>query len=118
MSFDFEYKITSRNCISVITFKRKITKESKDQLEKCRQAILSEDSSLVNLYFKEVPGIDATVFREVILLQQDIRKKNIPLYVTGLDNATKQYLIDRAVVRLSEFKKSLNEIFGELAKVA
>src|SRR5690349_547268 len=107
---EFEYKITSKNGVSVVTFKGKLSKETKDQLETCRQEIVSDKSNLVIFYFKEVPTIDPSVFREFTLLQQEIRKKNIPLYLTGLDSATKQYLIDRAVVRLSELKKSLHDV--------
>lgn len=118
MSSDFEYKITSKNGVSIVTFKGKICRETRDQLESCRQEIMSDSSSFVIFYFKEVPAIDATVFREFTILQQEIRKKNVPLYLTGLDTATRQYLIDRAVVRLSEFKKSLQDVFDELAKAA
>ncbi len=118
MSFDFEYKIASKNGVSILTIKGKLCKEAKDQLENCRQEILAANSTHMIIYFKDVTTIEPSVFREFTLLQQEIRKKNIPLYLTGLDNSTKQYLIDRAVVRLSEFKKSLQEIFDEMAKVA
>lgn len=118
MVCEFEYKITSKNGVSIVTFKGKLTKETKDHLESCRQEISTDTSTLVIFYFKEVPAVDPAVFREFTLLQQEIRKKNVPLYLTGLDNSTKQYLVDRAVVRLSELKKSLHDVFEELAKAA
>lgn len=118
MSFDFEYKIASKNGVSVVTLKGKICKEAKDQLDNCLKEILSANSTHMILYFKDVTTLEPSMFREFTILQQEIRKKNIPLYLTGLDNSTRQYLVDRAVVRLHEIKKSLQDIFDEMAKAA
>lgn len=118
MSVDFEYKIASKNGVSLVTLKGKLCKEAKSQLENCLQEIMSANASHLILYFKDNTTIEPGVFREFTLLQQEIRKKNIPLYLTGLDASTKQYLLDRAVVRLNEIKKSLQDIFEEMGKAA
>lgn len=115
---DFEYRITSKHNVSVITFIGKISKESRDQLETCRQEMLEDKSKMVIIYFKDVSNIDPCVFREFTLLQQEIRKKNAELFLAGLDTSVKQYLVDRAVIRLGEVKKSLQEVFEEKLKTA
>lgn len=115
---DLDYKIISQNNVTIITFSGKITKESKEQLITCRELLTTEKSSTVILYFKDITTFEPCTFREFTLLQQEIRKNTVDLFVAGLDSKTKEYLLDRAVIRLSEIKKSLSDVFETMKKVA
>lgn len=113
---EFDYKIVSKNTVTVITLSGKLNKESLDQLENCRKDLSQDPASVMILYFKDVPNVDPCVFRELTILQQEIRKKNVSLYVTGLDNNNRQYLLEKAIIRNSEIRKSLMEVFEDLKK--
>lgn len=109
---EFEYKLIQQSRVSVITLKGRIGKDAKEHLEQCRKDIEELDADIIILLFKDVPVVDPAVFREVTLIQQDIRKKNIQLYLVGLSNTVKNYLNDRAIIRLSEVKNTLEEILS------
>ncbi|MBA2403677.1 MAG: STAS domain-containing protein [Bdellovibrionales bacterium] len=115
---EFDYKIITQNNVTIISFSGKISKESKEQLETCRQEIISDSSQTVILYLKDVTKIEPCIFRELTLLQHEARKNSNELYVAGLDNQIRQYLVDRAVIRLGEIKKTLIEIFEHKKKMA
>lgn len=113
---EFDYKIVSKNTVTVITLSGKLSKDSLNQLENCRKDLAQDAASVMIIYFKDVPTVDPCVFRELTILQQEIRKKNAHLYVTGLDNSNRQYLLDKAIIRNSEIRKSLMEVFEDLKK--
>jgi anti-anti-sigma regulatory factor len=113
---EFEYKITSKNNVTIVNFSGKINKESKPQLQACREELVSHTSSMVIFYCKDVTVVEPCVFRELTMLQHEIRQKRIELYVAGLDSTTKQYLVDRAVIRLDESKKTLLDVFEHKKK--
>lgn len=115
---DFDYKITTKNNVTIVTFSGKINMESKSQLQACREELFSEQAQLVIFYCKDVTVVEPCVFRDFTLLQHDIRQKRIELFVAGLDNHTKQYLVDRAVIRLDESKKTLLEVFEYKKRMA
>lgn len=111
---DFDYKVINKTSITVIVFSGKLTKESLPQLENCRKGLTTISPKTLVLHFKNITGVEHTTFRELTMLQQDIRKSNIELYVTGLDSQNKQLLLEKAVIRLSETRKGLEEILGSL----
>ena len=106
---EFRYSITSRGKVGLIVFQGRLSKDTKAALEQCQKEFLDLPISYAIIYFKEVPGIDPIIFREVILLQQEIRKKKYPLCVVGLESSLKTYLFDRAVIRQAETRKDLEE---------
>lgn len=112
----FEYKIVIQNDVMVVTFAGKMDRQSLQSIEACRKDILNDSPSLIILYFKDVTKIEHAVFREITVLQHEIRKKNIELYLSGLDNSTRDLLFDRAIIRASEYKKSLVHIFEKRTK--
>lgn len=107
---EFEYKLIHQSHVSVITLKGRIGKDARELLEQCRKEIESVDAEVVILLFKDVPSVDPAVFREFTLIQQDIRKKNTQLYLIGLSNTIKNYLNERAIIRLNEVRNSLEEV--------
>lgn len=111
MSELFEYNIKSKNGFTVVTWVGPMTKESREQLEQCHQELLVIQENVIILYFKEVLSLDATVFRTLTMLQQDLRKKNRSVNLVGLCSAKKQLLLEKGIVRISEIKPSLEEAF-------
>src|SRR5690606_11950218 len=107
---DFEYKIITKGDFVVTTFKGRISKDCKDSLSTCHQELLSFDSKNIVLYLKDVEGVETSIFRELTLLQQDLRKKNKLLFIVGLNSTLKQFLYNRGVIRLGEVGTSLEEV--------
>ena len=112
----FSFKITSKKDVTVVSFTGKIDKDSKAMIEECRKQVIAVRPSLVVIYFKEIKSIDATILREITLFQHEIRKKRIELYIAGLDNNMREFLLERAVIRVSEYKKTLLDVFEQKLK--
>lgn len=72
---DFDYKIISKNAVTVVTLSGKLNRESRDQLELCRRELESHDGKVLIIFFKDIAAVDPCVFRDLTLLQQEIRKK-------------------------------------------
>jgi anti-anti-sigma regulatory factor len=107
----FEYNIKTKNGFTVVTWKGPMTKDSREELEKCHQDLLQIEENIIILYFKEVVSLDATVFRTLTMLQQDLRKKNRSLNLVGLCSMKKQLLLEKGIVRIGEIRASLEEAF-------
>ena len=105
----FEYNIKTKNDYAVVTLNGPMTKDAREQLEQCHQDLMLFEAKNIILYFKEVLTLDAGIYRELTLLQQDIRKKNKSLNLVGLCASKKQILVDKGVVRVTEVKTSLEE---------
>lgn len=112
----FGYKITSKKDVTVVSFTGKIDKDSKSLIDACRNQVFKERPSLVVIYFKDIESIDATILRDITLFQHEIRKKRIELYIAGLDNNMREFLLERAVIRISEYKKTLLDVFEQKLK--
>ncbi|HXH32623.1 MAG TPA: STAS domain-containing protein [Bacteriovoracaceae bacterium] len=110
MEKSFDLKITSKFGYEVITLSGRITKDAKDNLETCTQEIINSTSKTFILFFNDVSVVDNTVLRELTLLQQEIRKKKVELFLVGLGSEIKQQLIDKGIIRMSEVRKSLEEV--------
>ena len=108
----FEYNIKTKHDFTVVTWTGPMTRDARVMLEQCRQDLLIFESKIIILYFKQVQTLDATIFRQLTILQHDVRKKNKSLKLVGLGGDKRQLLIDSGVVRLNELKASLEEAFN------
>lgn len=109
MAEEFEYKIVKKNDVSIITFKGKISKDSKEKLSVLQEELSSEKNNITIFHFKDVPTIDAIAFREISLIQLEARKNAGQVFLTGINSALKNYLNERGVIRLNEVRGSLEE---------
>lgn len=115
MSEGFIYKIIEKNAVVIVSFQGKITKDAKELLFKCQQELDQIQSRNVIFYFKDVPSVDHIVFRELTLIQSEIRKNGLSLYIVGLSSLLKQFLIEKGIVRPAEIRNSLEEALRKLA---
>ncbi|HXH76152.1 MAG TPA: STAS domain-containing protein [Bacteriovoracaceae bacterium] len=106
---NFDFKITTNKVVTVVTFQGRITKESVERLEKCRGDIGPMNSKLFIIYFKDVQCVEYSAYRELTLIQQEMRKKDSLLCIVGLNSELKALLTTKAIVRTSELKKTLEE---------
>lgn len=105
---EFEYKLVSKNGLTIVTFKGRMGKDARDQLKKCHDEVMKTESGIVIFLFKDVPTVDMAIYREITLLQQENRK-NRQVFVVGLNRSLKQVLLDKAIIRFSELRESLEE---------
>lgn len=111
---EFDFKTITKGDVKLMIFSGKLGKDCLGQLETCRKELGSSSAKIAVIHFKNVTAIDHCTYRDLVLLQQEIRKLNTNLFVTGLDTSQKQALLDKAVIRQSEIRKGLEEILGEL----
>ena len=114
MTDEFSYRIIEKNAVVVVTLHGKITKEAKDGLARCHQELQQVKSKKVVFFFKDVPSVDHIVFRELTLIQSDVRKNGLSVVVTGLSTSLKQFLNEKGVIRINEVKASLEEALKTL----
>jgi tartrate dehydratase beta subunit/fumarate hydratase class I family protein len=112
-----EYSITEKNKVAIMVFKGKMSKGANEIIDQCRKDFLALDVKFAVIYFKDVEVFHPVAFRELTCLQQEIRKKEIPLSVVGLNYENKKYLLDRAVIRLHETKKDLEEALLSITRI-
>lgn len=110
MENPFDYSITSKNDYAIVTLKGAMNRESRSRLETLQQELLSCKERVHILNFKEVLSVDASVFRQLTLIQQDTRKEKKALFLTGMNYLVKQRLNEKGIIRISETKSSVEEV--------
>lgn len=98
MTEDFNYKIMTKNNFVIVTFRGQMNKQAKAQLEACLQDLLVFESKVIILLFKDVLAIDVSVLREIAFIQQEIRKKNRKLFLTGLKGSLKHFFMAKGLL--------------------
>lgn len=104
-----EYKIINQKNVSILSIQGDITRHDRENLEKCVQEVIGLEPTLMVLLFKNVNLVEPVTFRDLTLIQHETRKKNAQLRVVGLSLAMKNTLSSGGVIRLAEFKNSLDE---------
>ncbi len=112
------YRIISQNSLTVINFEGSITRADRDALMTCMEEMKSLSSSAFILNFKNVSDVEYLLFRELTMLQHEVRRKNVDLVVAGLGMKLKALLLEKGVVRVSELKGSVGEAIQIYAKTS
>lgn len=107
---ELDYRLITKGPFTVISFKGKFSKESKERIEVCQQEILQTTSQFVVLFFRDVHAIEIGILRELTQFQQELRKGNMKIFITGLSTSLKELLDSKGVIRSNETKNSLEEI--------
>lgn len=103
------YRIKSHNNVCVVTLNGDIGRGDRDGLLACAEEIKKEDFQSAILLFQNVTSIEIGAYRELTMLQHEIRQKRDRLHVVGLKGGLKEDLGGKGVVRMSELK-DLKEI--------
>lgn len=109
MADSFEYKIVENNDVVVVTLQGNLTRNAKDDFKKCHQELILVSSKNIIFFFKDVSLIEPIILRDLTLIQHDTRKNNKRIFVTGLSSSMKQVLNEKGIIRLTEFKNSLDD---------
>jgi hypothetical protein len=96
------YKITTHNNVCVVAISGNISREDRDSLVKCIEEIKDQDFNSAMIFFKNVEAIEVAVFRELTMLQHEIRQKKDRLHLVGLKNTLKIALGEKGVIRGNE----------------
>lgn len=107
---EFDYNIVETNQMLVISFKGKITRDSRDRWQSCIQEALAYTSKVVVVVFKDVLSLDHSMSREFVLAQQELRKKNKSFFIIGMKQQLKLDLDGRGLLRTHEVKSSFEDI--------
>ncbi len=108
------FKILNQNAICVVTFNGDMLKADREVLSECSQNLKAIDCNAVILYFKNVSAIDPAVYRSLILVQFELRQRQLKLRATGLGLQLKTQLIEKGVMRSNELYPTLNDVITDL----
>lgn len=117
MADEFGYKLIEKNPVTIVTFQGRMNKDAKESLLKCHQDMNEVQSGNVIFFFKDVQAVDHIIFRELTMVQAELRKKGKNIFVVGLSTSLKQFLTEKGIVRLAEVKSSLDEAIRSLNEV-
>ncbi|MFP5458597.1 MAG: hypothetical protein ACLGG7_07685 [Bacteriovoracia bacterium] len=109
MADGFNYSIIQKGPVAVVTLQGRLSKDSVAVLDKCQQELVGINSKNVILIFKDVDEVDHVAFRDLTLLQTNVRKNGKALFLAGLTPYLKKYLGDKGIIRDGECKGSLAE---------
>lgn len=110
-----EYKINSQNGIVVVSIIGNITRNDVDAVMVCKTEILSGPSPrAVILNFKGLTLVEAIAFRELTLLQHDVRKIKSEIRIVGLSLPMRNLLSEKGVIRANEVGNSLIDVLNSL----
>jgi hypothetical protein len=74
-----------------------------------------QDFNSAMIFFKNVEAVEASVFRELTLLQHEIRQKKDRLHIVGLKSNLKAVLGEKGVIRGSEVIQDLEGLDKKLS---
>lgn len=107
---DFDYRLITQGSVTIVSFKGKMSKESKDKMVFCLDELLKSQVSTVVLFFRDVSVIEHSILRDLTQIQQELRKNNFKFFITGLNNGLRQLLDEKGIIRANEVKNSLEEV--------
>lgn len=110
---EFEYRFEKQNYLIVVLFKGHLKKDSREALVKCTQELSQIESDAVILHFNEVTVIEPIIFRELSILQAEIRKTK-KLFLCGFTQIQKQILLDKAIIRFNELRSNLTDVIEDV----
>lgn len=102
------YQIVNKYQVGILAITGDITRGDKEMLEKCLQEVVSVEAKLIVIFFKNVNHIEPATFRDLTLIQHELRKK-MEVRIVGLDLQTKMALSSGGVIRLAEVRGSVDE---------
>ena len=107
---ELQYKVLVKEDYIFITFKGRITKESKEALKSCLEQSLTSGASNVVMIMKDINAIDLSMNRDFTLFQHELRHNKKNIYLVGLKLLLKEDLSSRGLVRIHEVKNNLEEV--------
>lgn len=110
----FEYTITQKKNIAVISLNGDLGKDSKVALEKLHAELLECRATFFIFYFKNVTQVDHSTFKTLTMMQHDLRKQKFDISIIGLDPKLRSSLVDKAIIRSSEIKKDMAEALSTI----
>ncbi|MFP5386740.1 MAG: STAS domain-containing protein [Bacteriovoracia bacterium] len=112
-----KYKTINQNNVCILTISGDLTRDDSEILTTCSNEVKSAEAAIVVIFFKNVSVIDPLLFRDLTMLQHDLRKKGKKIYIAGLNVQLKTTLSEKGVIRGGEVFASLNEVLITLSKL-
>lgn len=107
---EFQYRVIEKDDYIFITFKGKISKDSKDKLKTCLAESLASDAKTAVLIMNNINSIDLSMNRDFTLFQHELRNSKKTIYLVGLKYLLKEDLSSRGLLRNHELRNNLEEI--------
>ena len=115
----FNYVISHKNDMLVVTFQGDMTSSILPGLEACRSEILSKkEIRCVVLYFGDVGLISSDAIPLVAQIQREVRAKPAELRLVGLKENIRERLVKMGVVRGMEIADDLRAALTSFPRAA
>jgi anti-anti-sigma factor len=115
----FNYVISHKNDMLVVSFQGDMTSAILPGLEACRSEILSKkEIRCVVLYFGDVPLISSDAIPLISQIQREVRAKPADLRLVGLKENIREKLVKMGVVRGMEIADDLRTALMSFARAA
>lgn len=107
------YRIQTHNSVCVITINGDIRRDDRERLLQCAEEIRPLEFQSAILLFQQVDVIEMGVYRELTMLQQEIRQKREKLRLIGLKYTLKCVLGEKGIIRFGELIDDLKEVISK-----
>lgn len=107
------YLFSEKPPFAVVIFIGKMTKENLEVLEDCQRDLSERSNTLYVIAFRDVLAVDLSAIGPLTRLQKFLRDKGA-LRVCSLRPDLKKFLVEKAVVRVSEYANNLPEALESL----
>jgi anti-anti-sigma factor len=115
----FNYVLSHKNDMLVVSFQGDMTTVVLPGLEACRTEILSKkEIRCVVLYFGEVGLISSDAIPVLAQIQRDVRARPADLRLVGLKESIRERLVKMGVVRGMEISEDLRSALMSFARTA
>jgi anti-anti-sigma factor len=112
----FQYKLHQKNELCIISFSGVIDGRSKKIIQACLEELMPQGFKIYVLNFQNVTSIEQTGFREIVQLQNTLRRENKNIItVTELRPHLKNKLSDNGILRTQEYVASLKSAISKFA---
>lgn len=107
---EFEYRVVEKNDLLIISLKGKISKEGKEELQKCLTETQKFEQKIVVLLMKDVTDVEKIMSRDLTIFQQELRTRNKNIFLVGMKMNLRLDLDNRGLIRAHEVKNFVEDI--------
>jgi anti-anti-sigma regulatory factor len=112
---NFEYFISQKTEIAVVTMVGSLTKANQEQIEACVKAVEELSCTFLIFNMRDVNEIREVFVRQFATMQMSARKRG-QMRISGLKPEQRDYLAQQGLIRQIEMSNNLNDAIIDFMK--
>ena len=113
---NFEYFISQRTEVAVVTMVGTLSKDYADQIEECVKAVEALEATIVIFNMRDVVSIRDVFVRSFARMQMSARRKG-SMKISGLRPDFRDYLSQHGLIRQTEMSNNLNDAITSIMRI-